>query len=175
MEDRVTEFFVTAARNIREALQQRLGLARHQLWNDFFVQSGEQIRIAGEVAAVEQRNCELDIGGIKAVAFLQNAGSRTHLQAEIPKALRKVADSILESLLSLPIGVKKKQIDIRMGEQPIASESGQRDQGEIPWTSFLGTDYFGPEMESNLLHQRSPLYKGRAAISGRSKLLVDSG
>src|ERR1700694_539986 len=140
MEDGIAEFFVAAARHIREPLQQRLRLSRHQLWNDFVVQPGEEIGITGEITAVEQRDSELDIRGIEAVALLQGASSGTHLQTQVPYALRKASDPIFENLLGLTVSVKEKQINIRIGKQPIAPESSQRNQGEIPWTSLFRTD-----------------------------------
>ena len=139
MEDGVAELFMAAARNLRQPLQQRLRLAGHQLWNDFVVQAGEQIVIAGKIAAVEQRDRELDIGGIEAVALVQNAGGRTQLQAQIPQALRKASNPILESLFAFAVGVKKKQIDIGVGKKPTAAESTQSNQRKLPWTSFLGS------------------------------------
>jgi hypothetical protein len=55
------------------------------------------------------------------------------------------------------VGVKKKQIDIGVRKKPTASESAQSDQGKLWRTLLLRTDYFFPEMKSNLFDQRSPL------------------
>ena len=90
-------------------------------------QTSEQIAIARKIATVEQRNSKLNIGGIEAAAFLQNARNRTHLQAQIPQALRKGSDPTIESLFSFMVGVKKKQIDIGVRKKPTASESAQSD------------------------------------------------
>jgi hypothetical protein len=85
-----------------------------------------------------------------------------------------LTNPIFESLLGFTVGVKKQQIEVRVGKQPLPPESPQGDQCEIPGASFLWIDHFRPETESNLFHQRSPLGDGCAAISGGRKLLPNS-
>ncbi len=133
----------------------------------------EEIRITREETAVEQRDSKLDIRGIEAVALLQDATSWAHLQSQIPQTLRKASSPIFESPLGFVVGMKKKQIDIRMRKQPTAPESSQRDQAESLWPSFLRADDFPPETESDFFHQGSPLGNGCATISGGIKLLTD--
>jgi hypothetical protein len=55
------------------------------------------------------------------------------------------------------IGVKKKQIDIRVRKKPTASESAQGNKGELRRTLLPRADDFFPEMKSNLFYQCSPL------------------
>jgi hypothetical protein len=87
MKDCVAELFIAFARDVSQSLHQRLRFADHQLGDDFVVQTCEQIAITSKVAAVEQRDSELNIGGIEAVAFLQNARGRTYLQTQVPQTL----------------------------------------------------------------------------------------
>src|SRR5580698_4385998 len=150
MEDCVAEFFMAFARDIGQSLHQRLRLPDHQLWDHFVVQTREQIAIACKIAAVEQRDSELDIGGIKAVAFLQNARGRTHLQAKVPQALRKATNPILEGLFGFVVGVKKKQINIGVWKKPTAPGSAPSDKRKVLWALLLWRDDSFPDMKNNL-------------------------
>jgi hypothetical protein len=55
------------------------------------------------------------------------------------------------------IGVKKKQIDIRVRKKPTAPESAQCDKGELQWTLLVWANDFFPEMNTNLFYQRRTL------------------
>ncbi len=57
----VAEFVVAGAREIGEALHDRARFARDELRNRLVVQAGEERAIAGEIAAIEQRNREFDV------------------------------------------------------------------------------------------------------------------
>ena len=99
--------------------------------NHFVVQFAEQVAIARQIAAVEQRDGELGIVGIVAVALGQRARGRTQLQPQVPQLLRKAPDGIFESLLRVAIAEEEQQIDIGIGKQPAAAKSSGGDQSEI--------------------------------------------
>ncbi len=116
------------ARDLGQALQQSLGFPHHQLGNYLVMQPPEQVVIACEITAVEERNGELSVVGVVAVALGQRPRSRTQLQPQVPQFLRKAANGILESLLGVAIGEEKQQIDVGIGEHPSTAESSSGNQ-----------------------------------------------
>ena len=66
---RVAELPMPLPRHLGQPLQQWLRFPYHQLGDYFVVQPCEQLAVAGQVTAIEKRNGELGIVGIKAVAF----------------------------------------------------------------------------------------------------------
>ncbi len=72
----VAEFVVARAAEIGKPLHDLARLARYELGNQIIMKSFENGRIARKITAIEQRDRELDIVCIKAVAFGQQYGWR---------------------------------------------------------------------------------------------------
>ncbi len=70
MKDGVAEAQMAGARDLGEALQQRVRLAGDELGQDLLVQALEQGCVAVQEAAVEQRDGELDVVLVKARAVV---------------------------------------------------------------------------------------------------------
>src|ERR1700704_4029747 len=95
------------------------------------MEPAEQVMIAREVAAVEQRNGELGITGVEAIALAQHSRRGAQLPAQVPHFLREAADGIFENLLGLAVPEEKKQIDIGMREQPAPAKSSGSHQRKV--------------------------------------------
>jgi hypothetical protein len=124
-------FGMARARHLGQSLQQRLGLAHDQLGDDLVVKPPEQIAIAGEVAAVEERNGELSIVG--------DRNGRTQPACATPDSVSSAGPTIparslrtgsLKACSALRSAKEKKQIDIGIREQPAAAESSGGQQGK---------------------------------------------
>ena len=95
VEDGVPEFVVAAVGQVRQALDDGSRLARHQLGNQLIVQTIEQTAVAGEIAAIEQRNRKFHVVRIEFLAFGQSPRSRAEFEPQVPDLLRKTGDAAL--------------------------------------------------------------------------------
>ena len=96
MKDGIAELVMTGARDLAEIFDEGVAIAGDETWNGLLMQPREQIAIAGEIAAIEQRDREFNVVRVEALAFGEAASSRAELQAQIPKFLRKAADGIFK-------------------------------------------------------------------------------
>src|SRR5690349_21341773 len=135
---------VALPRDLRHPLQQSFGLFHDQLGNHFVVQAPEQIAIAGEVAAIEQRYSELRVIGIIALAFGERAGSWTELQTKVPELLRQAADRIFEALLRLTVSEKEQDIDVREREKPPTPEASSGNERHVCGLRLIAGDDVAP-------------------------------
>lgn len=174
VKDGVAKLVVAAAREVRQALNDGSRLACHDLGNHVVVQSRKEAPVARKIPAVEQRNCELHVVRIELFAFGERPGGRAELQPEIPDFLRKAAKRVFQVALGPAPGVEKKNVDIRMGKEPAASEAAERNEGEIARAFGVRRDEFVPQAERNGLDQLGAAVDGGAAVTFRGKFLLQA-
>ena len=175
MKDGVAVLRMARARDLGQALHQRLRLAHDQLGNHLVMEAIEKLPITQQVARVEQGNREFDIAGIEAITLAQRPGRGAHLHAQIPKLLRKAADGILVGRLHVARGVQKKNVDVGVRKQPAAPESAQRDQCESRWPTLFRRNNFLPESRHDGPDQASAMFYSRAPVTRSKEFLLDSG
>ena len=94
MKNGVAKFGVAGTRNVRQFLDQVFRFASDEIGNQCVVQTRKQRAIAGEIAAVEERNREFRIIGIEFVTFRKLSSRGAELEAQVPKLLRKTPDRV---------------------------------------------------------------------------------
>ncbi len=149
MKDGVAKLVMTRARQLRQVLNEGVAFAPHQPGNRFFAQPRKKLAISGQIAAIEERNRELDVIRVEAFAFSQSPRHRTEFQTQIPQLLRETADGIFEFLLAAASGMQEEEIDVRKGKEPAAPVASGSYQSEVPRTFRIGGDCFIPEANNN--------------------------
>ena len=162
------------ARDFRKALQQRLRFAHDQLGNHFVMQFSKQVAIPRKITAIKQRDGELGVVGIEAIALSQRARGGAQLHAQIPQLLRKAPDRIFEGLFRVAIAVEKEQIDVGVGEEPAASESSSGDESEIGGPGFIGGDDVAPQPREDFFDEAGACFDAGAAVAGGLKFPLDA-
>src|SRR5450432_2616529 len=166
MVERISKFRMTLARDLGEALKQRLRFAHDQLGDHLVMQLAKQVAIAGEIAAIEKGNGELGIVGVVAVAFGERARGGTQLQTQVPQLLRKAANWVFVELLRFAVAKKKEQIDVGVGEKPAAAEAACGHEGEVGRFVVVRGNDVSPEASENVFDEAGALRDGGAAVAG---------
>ena len=84
--------------------------------------------VAGDEAAVEQGEGELDVVGVVAIAFFEGADHGAGAQAEIPHGLVTATDGLAKLVLHLFVGAKVEKVDVGAGEEFLAAKAADGHQ-----------------------------------------------
>src|SRR5262245_7179516 len=117
MKNCVAVFLVTCPRQIRQKPYQRLPFPAHEFRDDFVAKAAIQVFVAGDKAAVNQRNRELNIVVVELLARQYCAYSRTHTNSQVPHLPAEAPQNILELLFARLCIEQKKEIYVRMRQQ----------------------------------------------------------
>ena len=174
MKNGLAKFRVAGTGQVGEALRENLAFAREQFRNGGVLELREKRRISGEVAAVEQRNRKFEILRIEAVALGKFARGGAQLHAQIPNFLRELSKAILKFALGALVGVQKQQIDIGVGEQPLAAKAAERDQRETGRTIFFRADVLIPKTQQDRFDDRGAAEDCGATVAGGGKIVLNA-
>src|SRR5450755_1248417 len=114
MKNGLPEFRVPGVRDLGQSLNESARFACHQLRYHFFSQACEQLRIARQQPAVEQRNRELYIVLVEPAAVLNGARRGTHSQARVPELLADGAHRVLCSIAQSLAFTEEEQVYVGM-------------------------------------------------------------
>ena len=132
MEESVARLMMTRFVDLRQQQHEFLPIAQHGTRNDLIVQAAEEAVVTGEQAAIEQRNIELWIVAVEAVAIVQGASGGTQPEPEIPQVLTHSPDCIL-ARCRWRFSVREKQqihIRVRRREHLVRSRRWQPGQSQ---------------------------------------------
>ena len=127
--------------------------------------------LAGEEAAVEGGQGELEIVGIEAAGFLEGAGTGAGAQADVPHALDNGAHRLSRLLLGFLVGEGEKHVDVGVREQILAAVAAQGDQGDI--RSGLAGEGAAPHFNQDAIDDGRAPADGRCPVPGAFVGLAD--
>src|ERR1700750_2155806 len=111
MEDGIAILGVTPARNLAELLGNGVPLAQNQARKDRLVELLVKRELAGEEAAIQGGQCELEISGIKPACFVDGPGTWACPEADIPHSLNDRSDGLFSLLLCLRVSEGEQDVD----------------------------------------------------------------
>lgn len=117
MENRVAVFRVTLAGDLAQRARQFLTIAGNQVRDDFVAKPRKEPRVAGEVAAVEERDVEFQVIAMQFAAIRERVSGRADLQVEVPQSPRDCSHTVAMRFGGPFVREQKEQIDIGAGEQ----------------------------------------------------------
>ena len=131
MKDGVAELGVAGAGNLAQLLRDGVPLAEHEAGQHGLVELLIERELAGEKAAVEGGEGELEIVGIEAAGFLDGAGTGAGAEADVPHSLDDGANGFSGLLLGLFVGEGEEHVDVGVGEEIFAAVAAESQQGDV--------------------------------------------
>ena len=125
VKNRAAVLLVPPARHPCKIAHQLFAITRHQLRHDLVMKTHEQALIARQVPAVEQRNAELEVIGLKAATIAKRASGVSDPKPKVPEGPCQGCNGFAQAGISAgiragPLG-KEEKVDIRMGEKLLSS------------------------------------------------------
>jgi len=128
MKNRVAIFSVPVARYFREIANQVMTVPPDQARDRVLVEAREKPQLACEVAAIEKRNVEFQVGAMKLAAFGQCPRGAPHSESQIPERSSNSGDGFPVSRLGSAVYKKKEEVDVGVREKfpsPVPPEGHQ--------------------------------------------------
>ena len=131
MKDRVAEFVMAGACEFAQILDECVAFAGNQSGNGFFAEAQKKVAITGQIAAIEEGNCEFKVVRIETFALGKGTSGGTEFQAQVPKFLREATNRIFKFVFRIAAGVQKEQIDVGVRKEPASAIASGRYQSKI--------------------------------------------
>ena len=131
MKNRGAVFGVALARQFGKIPAKILAMTGNELRQDAVAKLGEEGGVAGNTAAIEERDVELGIIGAKLAAFTESSRCRADAHAHVPKFLANYSRGILEARFGGGILAEEQQIDIGIWEESATSVAAESDDGNF--------------------------------------------
>ena len=164
-------FGMAGAGNFAELLGDGVPLAEHEAGKDGLVELLVERELAGEEAAVEGGEGELEVVGIEAAGFFDGAGTGAGAKADVPHALDDGADCVLGLLLGLFVGEGEEDVDVGVGEEIFAAVAAQGEERDI--LRGLAGEGPAPHFDENPVDDSGAAADGSRAVSGALAGLAD--
>ena len=171
MKDGVAELGVTGAGNFAQLLGDGVPLAQHEAGEDGLVKLLVERELAGEKAAVESGEGELEIVGIEAAGFFHGAGTGAGAQADVPHALNDGANGFPGLLFGFFVGEGEEHVDVGVREEVFASVAAEGEQGDI--LCRLPGEGSTPHFNEDAVDYGGAAADGGSAIAGALAGLAD--
>ncbi len=117
VKDGVAVLGVTGPGNFGEFLGNGAPLAQKQGRQNVALQAAEQQIVPMEEAAIHERNGELQVVRIEAVALLEDASGCTRAKADVPHGLVGHADPITKLMFDIVVRAEIQQVDVRIRKE----------------------------------------------------------
>ena len=171
MEDGVAEFGVAGAGELGEPLGDGGPLAEDETGEGDLMKLLVERELAGEEAAIERGEGELEIVGVEAAGFLDGAGDRAGAKADVPHALDDGAHGFARLLLGLFVGEDEEHVDVGVGEEIFAAVATEGEEGDVLLRK--GSEGAAPHFDEDAIDDGRAAANGGRAVAGALAGLAD--
>ena len=171
MEDGVAELGVAGAGDLAQLLGDGVPLAEDEAGQDGLVKLLVERELAGEEAAIESGEGELEVVGIEAAGFFDGAGTGAGAEADVPHALDDGANGFAGLLFGFFVGEGEEHIDVGVGEEIFAAVSAEGQQGDV--LRRLSGEGPAPHFNEDTVDHGGAAADGGRAVAGALTGLAD--